>query len=147
MGQHANPKSAEAETVVRDFFAAWQPSAEAFAAAIDRFFDDQTVWENVGIGTTIGKEQAIGFTTGFPIPLAYITAEDIMIASAGDTVFAERVDHFHDDSGDVFLSVRLNGVFVIKNGKIAQWRDYFDTAGFGAEVQKVAAANSGRTTD
>lgn len=139
MGQYANADRSHAETVVRDFFAAWQPSPGGFATVIDRFFDDQTVWENVGIGTTIGKEQAIGFSTGFPIPLAYITAEDITIASAGDTVFAERVDHFHDDTGDVFLSVRLNGVFVIKNGKIAQWRDYFDTAGFAAEIQKAAA--------
>lgn len=139
MDQYSNANSGHAESVVRDFFAAWQPSAGALAGAIDRFFDDQTVWESVGIGTTVGKEQAMGFITGFPIPLAYITAEDITIASVGDTVFAERVDHFHDDTDEVFLSVRLNGVFVIKDDKIAQWRDYFDTAGFGAAVQKLAA--------
>lgn len=142
MGSSANPNRTHAETVVRDFFAAWQPSAGAFTEAINRFFDDQTVWENV-VDTTIGKEQAIGLITDFPIPVSYITAEDLRIDSAGDTVFAQRTDHFCDNTDKLLLSMRLNGVFVIKDDTIAQWRDYADTFGFGAAVQ-VAAAYGGR---
>lgn len=116
-----------------------------FAKAVDRFFDDQTVWANA-IDTTIGKEQALGFIAGFPIPLAYRTAEDITITSVGDTVFAQRIDRFRGNADEVFLSMRLNGVFVIKDDKIAQWRDCVETVGFGAEVQ-VAAVCSGRQSD
>ncbi|TMS52459.1 limonene-1,2-epoxide hydrolase family protein [Mycobacterium sp. DBP42] len=136
MSEHVSGDGAE--KTVRDFFAMWTPAAGSLEQAIDRFFTDETVWENVGLGAMVGKDQAISFMTGFPIPLAYITAEDITMATAGDIVFAERVDHFHDDTGAIILSARLNGVFVVHDGKIAQWRDYFDTAGFAAELQKLA---------
>lgn len=139
MGTSAISKNSnQAEAIVRDFFAAWQLSAGGFAAAIDRFFDDQIIWTNV-TDTIIGKERALGFITAFPVPMTYITAEDITIASAGDTVFAKRTDRFRDNTDEVLLSMRLNGVFVIKDDKIAQWRDYVDTVGFGAEVRVAAA--------
>ncbi|WP_308817205.1 limonene-1,2-epoxide hydrolase family protein [Pseudonocardia alni] len=136
MGQNGN--YSDAEQVVRDLFDSWKPSSEAFYGSFDRFFDENTVWENVGLSKTTGKDEAIAFVKAFPIPMAYMTAAEITTASSGDTVFAERVDYFHDEDGKVLLEAWVNGIFVIKNGKIAEWRDYADTAGLGARLQELA---------
>ena len=60
----------------------------------------------------------------FAAPAESITFEMRGIASAGDTVFTERVDHFKMMGKTISLPVA--GVFEVRNGKIAAWRDYFD---------------------
>ena len=47
------------------------------------------------------------------------------ISAAGDVVLTERVDQF---TGTKSMSLQVMGVFEIKDGKIAAWRDYFDLA-------------------
>ena len=47
-------------------------------------------------------------------------------ASAGATVFNERVDSFLVNGRSVVVPVA--GVFEISGGKIKAWRDYFDLA-------------------
>jgi limonene-1,2-epoxide hydrolase len=42
----------------------------------------------------------------------------------GDTVMNERTDRFLQ--GDKWLELPVAGVFVIRDGKIALWHDYFD---------------------
>ena len=53
-------------------------------------------------------------------------------AASGDNnagvVINERVDRFN--MGGRWVELPLAGVFEIKNGKIALWRDYFDLATF-----------------
>jgi limonene-1,2-epoxide hydrolase len=49
-------------------------------------------------------------------------------------VLTERVDVFHYSSGRV--SVPLMGIFRVRDGKIAEWRDYADIASF---VRQMAA--------
>ena len=49
-------------------------------------------------------------------------------AANGDVVLNERVDRF--DMGGTEVSVQVMGVFEIRDGKIARWRDYFDMASF-----------------
>ena len=49
-----------------------------------------------------------------------------MIGSTEDTVFTERVDVV-----EVFgrrATFRIAGIFEVRDGKIAAWREYFDTA-------------------
>jgi limonene-1,2-epoxide hydrolase len=47
---------------------------------------------------------------------------------ANDTVFTERVDRFVMSGKKIELPVA--GVFEVRDGKIAAWRDYFDMAAF-----------------
>jgi limonene-1,2-epoxide hydrolase len=54
------------------------------------------------------------------------------VATVGNTVLTERVDHLVDAAGKTTMSIPLMGIFVVEDGKIAQWRDYFDTAPFRA---------------
>jgi len=51
--------------------------------------------------------------------------------AVGDLVFTERTDHFLTAGKAVALPVA--GVFELRNGKIAAWRDYFDLQSFLAQ--------------
>jgi limonene-1,2-epoxide hydrolase len=45
-------------------------------------------------------------------------------------VLTERIDNMLDAAGKVLLPAAVAGIFEIDgNGKIAAWRDYFDSAG------------------
>jgi len=46
------------------------------------------------------------------------------VAENGDVVFTERVDRFQ--MGDKKVELPVAGVFEVRDGKIAAWRDYFD---------------------
>ena len=35
-----------------------------------------------------------------------------------------------DAAGAITMSIRLMGIFEVRDGKIAMWRDYFDTLPF-----------------
>jgi len=52
--------------------------------------------------------------------------------SRGNLVFTERVDRFTMNGRTVALPVA--GVFEIRDGKIAAWRDYFDFATWQRQV-------------
>ena len=58
------------------------------------------------------------------------------IVADGDIVMTERVDHFI--VGDKTVSVKCMGVFELRDGKIAAWRDYWDLRQFEAQVQSSA---------
>ncbi len=48
------------------------------------------------------------------------------LASRGPVVFTERIDRLRIGGKSIALPVA--GVFEIRDGKIAAWRDYFDLA-------------------
>ncbi len=123
--------------VVERYFAALGPTREAFWSSFDTFFDDATVWENVGLGCTVGRDEAVAFARQFPVDFDYMTVDVLHIAAAGDTVLTERIDYLHDAQGAVVATVRVAGTFLIDGDVIREWRDYYDTAGF---AEALAAA-------
>jgi limonene-1,2-epoxide hydrolase len=126
--------------VVRAYCNSLGPTNAAYWESFERFFDESTVWENVGLARTVGKAEAIAFAKAFPLPFDHMRVDDLRMVADGETVYNERVDHFCDRTGVPLVTVRIAGVFIVRGGKLAHWRDYFDTAGFGAAV---AAAGSG----
>jgi len=57
------------------------------------------------------------------------TQWDILnIAEVGDVVFCERLDRTKTTQGNVDLPCA--GIFEMENGKIKEWRDYFDLGTF-----------------
>lgn len=120
--------------VVEQYFAALGPTRTDFWSSFDRFFDERTIWENVGLARTIGREEAIAFAKQFPVAFDYMTADILYIAAVGDTVLTERIDYMHDGAGTVVATVRVAGSFQIENGVIREWRDYYDTAGFASAL-------------
>lgn len=49
-------------------------------------------------------------------------------AATGDVVMNERTDRF--EMGGRWVELDVAGLFVVRDGKIALWRDYFDLGAF-----------------
>ena len=125
--------------VVRNYLDALGPTAEDYWRSFETYFDGKTVWENVGMARTVGRDEAVAFARSFPVDFAYMTYEDLRLSVSGETVFAERVDHFVNEVGEKLLTIRVAGVFVVEGAILREWRDYFDTAGVAARVAELNA--------
>jgi limonene-1,2-epoxide hydrolase len=116
--------------IVTQFLQASSGNGERMEAAVRAAFTSDTVWENVGIATTVGPDQAIAYAHQAEQMLGYasIDIETLHIAGAGNAVLTERIDRLLAADGREVASIRLMGVFEVKDGRIIRWRDYFDTA-------------------
>lgn len=54
----------------------------------------------------------------------------------GNTVMNERVDRFR--VGDRWIELPVAGIFVLDNGKITLWRDYFDLQTLNEAIASLA---------
>ncbi len=59
--------------------------------------------------------------------------ELLNVAADGNVVLTERVDNFVINGHPVSLPVM--GVFEVRDGRIINWRDYFDLAGYRAQLK------------
>jgi len=90
------------------------------------FFADDAVYHNMPIQPVQGKDAIKGLIEQFMAPFERAEFEITHIVANGDVVLTERVDRFFGSGKTVELP--LMGIFEIKDGKIAAWRDYFDLA-------------------
>ena len=118
------------EQLVSDFLNMWAEPG-GFARAIETMFTDTTVYENVGMSKTTGIAEGMAFAKEFSESGAGSTMKVDILASAasGNIVMNERIDHIVEGDGTLRMSIRVMGIFEVEGGKIAGWRDYFDTAG------------------
>ena len=63
--------------------------------------------------------------------------ENHAICAQGNKVLTERTDHVLTADGTPSASIRVMGIFEVENGRIAAWRDYFDTVPFMAAGQSA----------
>lgn len=113
--------TSNARTVVEDFL---QACCELDMDAALELIDDNCVYQNVPFHTARGKKNIVKALQGMGKAMDHFGVEMVNIAANGDVVLTERVDTL----GGRFFNVELPvmGVFVVKNGKITEWRDYFD---------------------
>jgi len=116
---------ADAEQTVRAFCAAWQ--RRDIDELLD-FFTDDAVYHNMPVDPVRGREAIRGVFGMFVVPATSIEFEIRHLASAGSVVHTERVDRFVIGGREVALPVA--GVFEVRDGRIAAWRDYFDMQQF-----------------
>jgi limonene-1,2-epoxide hydrolase len=90
------------------------------------YFTDDAVYHNMPGPPLIGKAAVRTGIERFLKSWQATTWEVLNIAAVGDVVFTERVDRI--DSGGKHLDLPVVGVFELRDGKIAAWRDYFDLA-------------------
>lgn len=114
---------------VTTFLAMWEQPGGG-DTAIRSYFRPDTVWENVGVATTTGPEEAISWNASIcePFGMVAMRVENLAIAADGNKVLTERMDSFLDADGNVIAAFPVMGIFEIEDGKIAAWRDYFDSA-------------------
>ena len=120
----------DAEALVNAFMAefdAEHPDADHLAS----YFTDDAVYHNMPMAPAEGIEAVKAALAG----VSQMTSrgwEVLHSASSGDVVLNERVDRF--DMGGTEVAVQVCGVFEIRDGKIARWRDYFDMASFQKQM-------------
>ncbi len=103
--------------------------------AIETSCTDEFEWANSGLPTLQGKRAVLdhmargGFTVVIPIlkTMVSFSADLIHIASSGNVVFTERVDHHWDADGRDLMTPHIAGVIEIRDGKICALRDFYDT--------------------
>lgn len=103
---------------------------------------DDVVYTNLPMGTVRGPDGIRSVLGPFFAPT--IRNEWIILNTAvnGDTVFVERLDRHELPGG--WAELPVTGVFRVSDGRIAEWREYFDLAtivnGFAA-VGQVAGGS------
>ena len=123
-----------ARQTVEDFLQAWSGGMDAMRQSYHDYFTDKTVWENVGMSTTVGAQQGLAIIDQFEqgADMGSMVVDMLNIAVDGNRVLTERVDRIMGKDGSEKMAIRLMGIFEVEDGKIVRWRDYFDTAPFTA---------------
>ena len=112
------------EEIVRAELAAW---GRLNIEEIMGYFTSDAVWDNVPLGPASGDNQIRKLSEEFLARTRSFDAEILNLATAGNVVLTERVDHLDFDGRNV--DARVMGAFEIEGDKIVAWRDYFDMSG------------------
>lgn len=114
----------DAKQTVLDFFKAWEAIDQQ--RILDAFTDD-AVYHNMPMAPATGKDAINALLTIILAQASDGVKFDVkQIVAEGDIVLTERVDTFTTGARKIALDVM--GVFELRDGKIAAWRDYFDMA-------------------
>ena len=114
--------------IVENFLDQCATGKSGIQDALRTYFTPATVWENVGLSTTTGVDEALAFLAGAEESsgMTHFDVDMLSIVADGDRVLTERVDRLLAETGEPILTLRLMGIFEVADGKIAAWRDYFD---------------------
>ncbi|MCC7362799.1 MAG: nuclear transport factor 2 family protein [Dehalococcoidia bacterium] len=121
-------------TIVTNFvreFDAEAPDGDRIAA----YFTDDAVYKNIPVEPSVTGAAAIGKAMGAMAAQGMKSKgwEILNQVASGNVVMNERVDRFL--LGEKSVAVRVCGVFEIRDGKIAAWRDYFDLFEFQNQMK------------
>ena len=112
---------ADNAAVIRDFMAAWSRlDAEELAG----YFTEDGVYHNIPTGPVAGREAVRQFIAGFSASWTETVWDIQTLVAECDVVVCERTDRTKTTQGDVDLP--CVGIFEMRDGRIAVWRDYFD---------------------
>ncbi len=111
----------ECEEIVREFIDAWSNlDAEELAS----YFTQDAVYHNMPAEPVRGREAIRDFIEGFIAEWSQTDWEILNLLAEGNLVMVERIDHTR--IGEDTVDLPLVGVFELEDGKIQEWRDYFD---------------------
>jgi limonene-1,2-epoxide hydrolase len=110
--------------VVTEFCKLWaDPDPEQILSQ----FTDDAVYHNIPMPPAEGKEAIKGFLAMMLDGFDGIDFQVHRQLSQGDVVMNERTDVMRRTNGGK-LELPVMGVFEVRDGRIAAWRDYFDLA-------------------
>jgi len=112
-----------AEELVREFCDAW---SKRDADLLTDYFTEDGVYHNMPLPPLQGKPAIREFLVGFLAGAETAEFRMINVVASDDVVMTERVDTFTLNGREG--SFPVCGVFEIRDGKIAAWREYFDMA-------------------
>jgi|SRR5271165_2180049 len=112
--------------IVTRFCATWKTGD---THALSAFFTDDATYQNMMDNPCHGREKIHQVLGSFYTFTPSIDFRIRSIAASGSTVLTERID-VCTTTQDVTVHLPIAGVFEIRDGRIAAWRDYYDTAQF-----------------
>ncbi len=119
----------EAVALIRRFIEACvRADPDEFAS----YFTEDAVWWNAPWEPVRGRETIRETLRRGAEHMVALPWEIRHIVAGGDVVLTERVDNFK--VGDTRVSVPCMGVFELRDGKIAAWRDYWDLRQFEQQL-------------
>lgn len=111
-------------TIVREFIGAW---TRLNADELVNYFTDDGIYHNMPAQPVQGQPNLKRFIAGFIGGWGNTQWDILNLVATGDVVIAERLDRTVTKDGKP-VNLPCCGVFEMRNGKIAVWRDYFDMA-------------------
>ena len=111
--------------IITEFVNSW---SRLDAHELASYFTDDGCYYNVPTQPIRGREAVEAFIKGFTASWTATQWDILNIAGNGDVVFCERIDRTQTVNGNVDLPCL--GVFEMQDGKIKEWRDYFDLQTF-----------------
>jgi limonene-1,2-epoxide hydrolase len=114
-------KMTENERLIREFIKAW---SRLDAAELASYFTEDGCYFNIPTQPVCGRANIEKMIKGFIATWTETVWEVKTLIAAGDVVIAERLDKTKTTKGNVDLP--CVGVFELRDGKIKEWRDYFD---------------------
>lgn len=117
----------DAEELVREFC---DVLSKHDPEAVRPYLTDDAVYHNVGMAQTVGADAVIADLTNqyglFPDTYRF----DIKhLAVRENVVLTERIDYLEGPA--MQMAIPVMGTFVVDDGRIARWTDYFDSALIG----------------
>jgi limonene-1,2-epoxide hydrolase len=116
---------ADNAAIIRDFCAAW---SRLDTDELVSYFTEDGVYYNMPTQPVSGHEALTKFIGGFIANWDKTDWKVLNLLADGDVVMVERLDCTIADGKPVDLP--CFGIFEMRDGKIAEWRDYFDMATF-----------------
>ena len=121
--------SAENEKLVTDFCVSW---SRRNVDEVLSYLTDDCFYHNIQMDPCVGKAAVHAFVEPFLKNAESAIFEIKHTTSAGNVVMNERVDRFV--MGPKKIELPVAGVFEVRDGKIAAWRDYFDLTSFTKQM-------------
>jgi len=119
---------ADAKQIVQDFC---DRMVKRDGESMRSFLADDAVYQNAGMPAAEGIDEVIANLAGqFAMFADSYEYKTIACVDEGNVVMNERLDCVRGPSGAVH-ELPVMGTFVVENGKIRRWTDYWDSALMG----------------
>jgi limonene-1,2-epoxide hydrolase len=112
---------------VKNVIMSWR--RKDLAAVLEACADDIVWYSHVGSPPVVGKVAMQAFIERMAVQMQEVRWRIFHYAESGDTVFTEGVDDFTAPDG-TRVAIPYAGLMRFRDGKVIEWRDYFDRASF-----------------
>jgi limonene-1,2-epoxide hydrolase len=102
------------------------------------YFTEDAIWWNAPWKPVQGREAIRETLRRGAQRMVALPWEIRHMVADGEVVMVERVDHFL--VGETRVSVPSMGIFELRDGKIAAWRDYWDLRQFESQMAAIPPA-------